>query len=72
MIDHQNIDNGENGLSVRTKLNKMLSELITGDEGINQVWINIQEILDNCKNIDGGGAATKFEVNETLDETTTQ
>lgn len=47
MIDFKNINPNESGLSVRAKLNNMFSSLITGDEGVNQVWAKMQQILNS-------------------------
>lgn len=40
-MEFQNINPNETGLSVRTKLNSMLRELIEGGKGINNVWTNL-------------------------------
>lgn len=47
MIERLNINKYEGGLSVRSKLNTMFSELITGSEGSNAIWKKIQEILNS-------------------------
>lgn len=41
MVEFSNINPNESGLSVRSKLNKMLRELISGVEGVNSVWNEI-------------------------------
>lgn len=41
MVEFSNINPNESGLSVRSKLNKMLRELISGVEGVNSIWNEI-------------------------------
>lgn len=52
MIEYQNINKGESGLSVRAKLNKMFSALITGSEGVNQVWVQMQKVLNSYDDLE--------------------
>ena len=47
MIEFKNINNNESGLSVRSKLNSMFASLINGDEGVNKVWVKMQQILNS-------------------------
>lgn len=45
MLDYYNINKGEDGLSIRGKLNLMFSSLLRGTESVNQVWASIQKII---------------------------
>lgn len=44
MIEHRNINANESGLSVRAKLNRMFSDLISGTEGVNKLWKRLVEV----------------------------
>lgn len=49
MIEYENINSGETGLSIRAKLNNMLRALISGNEGVNNVWKGISNINNVLK-----------------------
>lgn len=51
MVHLENINAGETGLSVRDKLNKMFSDLITGSEGINAVWAKLNALSSRLDSI---------------------
>lgn len=38
------IENGERGLSVRDKLNKILEQLVSGEEGVNEIWKSLTQL----------------------------
>lgn len=44
MVEYQNINANESGLSVRAKLNRMFSDLIIGIEGVNRLWKHLVEV----------------------------
>lgn len=44
MIEYQNINANESGLTVRAKLNNMFKALILSDEGVNKLWQSIVEL----------------------------
>ena len=46
MIDYKNINDNEGGLSVRAKINNMFAALISGDEGVNNVWKKLVELTN--------------------------
>lgn len=47
MIDYKSISNGEGGLSVRAKINSMFRDLVSGNEGVNQLWQRITSITSD-------------------------
>lgn len=52
MVGFSNINPNESGLSVRSKLNKMLRELISGVEGVNSIWkeiLSLDGITDDIR-----------------------
>lgn len=49
MIEHRNINPNETGLSVRAKLNRMFSDLISGVEGVNKLWKSLIGVNDAVK-----------------------
>lgn len=52
MVEFSNINPNESGLSVRSKLNKMLRELISGVEGVNSIWneiLSLDGITDDIR-----------------------
>lgn len=49
MIEFRNINANESGLSVRAKLNRMLSDLIGGTEGVNKLWKRLIEVNNSVK-----------------------
>lgn len=44
MVEYQNINANESGLTVRAKLNNMLKALISSNEGVNNIWQSIVEL----------------------------
>lgn len=44
MVEYQNINANESGLVIRAKLNNMLKALISGNEGVNNLWQSIVEL----------------------------
>lgn len=46
MIEYQNINSNESGLSVRAKLNNMFKALISSKEGVNRLWQSIAELTN--------------------------
>lgn len=44
MVEYQNINANESGLSVRAKLNNMFKALISSNEGVNKLWQSIMEL----------------------------
>lgn len=57
---YQQINNGESGSSVRAKLNAMLSALITGAEGNNELWRSITSIKEQLKGLSDTELSTKY------------
>lgn len=51
MTHLETINAGETGLSVRAKLNKMFSDLITGPEGVNAVWNKLNALSSQLNSI---------------------
>ena len=49
-----NIENGESGLSVRTKLNNIFAQIITGGEGINAIWEKLNLLMQQIEASGGG------------------
>lgn len=49
-----NILNGESGISVRGKLNDILSALVSGSEGVNALWSKIRSLIQYINAMDGG------------------
>ena len=52
MITYNNINANEGGLSVRAKINNMFSALISGKEGVNEVWKSITLLLNGLSTTD--------------------
>lgn len=46
MIDFNNINDRDSGLLVRTKLNNMLKNLISGKEGLNTLWSTFKSLVE--------------------------
>lgn len=46
--------NGEQGISVRGKLNDILSALVSGSEGVNALWSKIRSLIQYINAMDGG------------------
>lgn len=44
MVEYQNINANESGLTVRAKLNNMFKALISSNEGVNKLWQSIIEL----------------------------
>lgn len=44
MVEYQNINANESGLTVRAKLNNMFKALISSNEGVNKLWQSIVEL----------------------------
>ena len=65
MIERQFINSNEGGLSVRAKLNNMFAALITGDEGVNNVWKKIQELINSQNDLEN---LTESQYNELKDQ----
>lgn len=57
---YQQINNGESGSTVRAKLNAMLSALITGAEGNNELWKAIRTIKDSIKDLSDEELSKKY------------
>lgn len=51
MIEYQNINKNESGLSVRAKLNSMLRELISGKEGNIALWKKVLEVVTDFEEL---------------------
>lgn len=54
MQTFSNIFNGESGLSVRGKLNNVLTSIISGKEGINAIWAKIESVTQRVNAMDSG------------------
>lgn len=54
MQTFSNIFNGEAGSSVRGKLNKTLTSIISGREGINAIWAKINSVVQRINGMDSG------------------
>ena len=52
MIDYRNINANEGGLSVRAKINNMFAALISGDEGVNNVWKRLIEVTNGFSSLE--------------------
>lgn len=52
MIDYRNINASEGGLSVRAKINSMFAALISGDEGVNNVWKKLVEVTNGFNSLE--------------------
>ena len=52
-MELQTLINGETYLSVRAKLNTMLSALITGSEGVNEIWVKLRDLINSDKTLQG-------------------
>lgn len=52
MIDYRNINSNEGGLSVRAKINNMFAALISGDEGINNVWKELVKVTNGFNSLE--------------------
>lgn len=50
MIEYRNINPNESGLSIRAKLNKMFSDLISGIKSVNNLWKAVTSVNDALKN----------------------
>lgn len=61
MIEYRNINSNESGLSIRAKLNRMFSDLISGVEGVNRLWKRLVEV-------DGAVKSNATEVSNLRDE----
>lgn len=61
MIEYKNINSNESGLSIRAKLNRMFSDLISGVEGVNRLWKRLVEV-------DGAVKSNTTEVSNLRDE----
>ena len=64
MIGFENINSGETGLSVRAKLNNMLRSLISGDEGVNNVWNKLSDVSNDLKSQGQNGNDRYYELRE--------
>lgn len=53
MVEYKSLFSGESGLLIRTKLNEMLSALITGEEGVNFLWNRYFDMETSVSNIQG-------------------
>ena len=51
MVEYKSLFSGESGLQIRTKLNEMLSALITGKEGVNFLWNRYFDMETSVSNI---------------------
>lgn len=73
MIDYKSINPNESGLSVRAKINKMFSDLISGNEGANALWNSLVEMtngFDSLKlNVDNIHEELKEQVLRSFDYT---
>lgn len=52
MIAYRNINANEGGLSVRAKINNMFAALISGDEGVNNVWKRLIEVTNGFSSLE--------------------
>lgn len=52
MIDYRNINANEGGLSVRAKINNMFAALISGYEGVNNVWKKLVEVTNGFNSLE--------------------
>lgn len=66
MIQYENLNSGEAGLSVRAKLNNMLKALISGNEGINNVWKEFSTVNNTLKSQEQTGDDRYYELREQI------
>ena len=75
-ISLQPINNNEGGLSVRSKLNTMFKELISGTEGVNAIWqkiahnIGFVPVIGDVQTLPSGSNAVVTNTNKSITKTT--
>lgn len=66
MITYLSINSNEGGASVRAKLNTMFSALISGGEGMNEVWRTITTLRSDFNELELSSQATYNELKEQI------
>lgn len=66
MLEHEQINANEGGLSVRNKINKMFSDLMVGREGVNNVWENLIELTNELQSLTLKSDDVYYELKEQL------